>query len=84
MQKIWQRKIITLLMTIRKEKLYSTSAAFPPCLVRVSSSLPVNRTHARTEHGLEGALRLYTAARDVGRQCDHRAGILNDLEMLSR
>lgn len=45
---------------------------------------PLQDTYHRFEHGLEGALRTYTATRNVGRQCDHWAGILDVLEMLAR
>jgi hypothetical protein len=45
---------------------------------------PLQDAYHCFEHGLEGALRLYPASRDVGRQRDHRAGILDILEMLAR
>jgi hypothetical protein len=44
MQKIWRRKIITLLMAISKRKALFDERGISVRLVRVCSSLPVNRT----------------------------------------
>jgi hypothetical protein len=51
MQKIWRRKIITLLMAISKRKALFDERGISVRLVRVCSSLPVNRTRTQLSGG---------------------------------
>jgi len=57
------------------------------CGVATSALLdqaPFQDAYHRFEHCLEDALCTYAAAGDVGRQCDHGAGVFDVLEMLAR